>query len=146
PRLVELNGSEQDTSPGPEARALRQAQLDDVTAALAGLPPRYREAVVLRYVQDLSYDEAAQVLGQPVGMVKSNVHRTLKLLSGGDHDRADDCSEEAWTAEGTCRLQRARAFAGRHRLLLRGVRHGAGLGARGLERSRRFSGNARGVG
>ena len=90
PRLVELNGSEQDTSPGPEARALRQAQLDDVTAALAGLPPRYREAVVLRYVQDLSYDEAAQVLGQPVGTVKSNVHRALKLLRGENHDRADD--------------------------------------------------------
>jgi len=48
------------------------------------------EAVVLRYVQDLSYDEAAQVLGQPVGTVKSNVHRALKLLRGENHDRAND--------------------------------------------------------
>ena len=90
PRLVELNGSEQDAAPGPEARALRQSQLDDVTTALAGLPARHREAVVLRYVQDLSYAEAAEVLGQPVGTVKSNVHRALKVLRGETHDSADD--------------------------------------------------------
>src|SRR6266704_5151987 len=42
PRLVELNGSEQDAAPGPEARALRRAQLDDVNTALAALPARHR--------------------------------------------------------------------------------------------------------
>lgn len=90
PRLVELNGSEQDAAPGPEMRALRRAQLDDVAAGLAGLPPRYREAVVLRFVQELTYDEMAGALGQPIGTVKSNVHRALKMLRGEDHDRADN--------------------------------------------------------
>ena len=90
PRLVELNGSEQDAAPGPETRALRRAQLDDVAAGLAGLPARYREAVVLRFVQELTYGEVAEALGQPIGTVKSNVHRALKMLRGGDHDRADD--------------------------------------------------------
>jgi RNA polymerase sigma factor (sigma-70 family) len=90
PRLVELNGSEQDAEPGPEARAVRRAQLDDVAASLAALPVRYREAVVLRFVQDLSYAEVADALGQPVGTVKSNVHRALKLLRGEDHDHADN--------------------------------------------------------
>ena len=90
PRLVELNGSEQDVAPGPESLALRRAEIDDVVAGLAALPVRYREAVVLRFVQDLSYAEAAEALGQPVGTVKSNVHRALKMLRGEDHDRADD--------------------------------------------------------
>ena len=90
PRLVELNGSEQDVAPGPESVALRRAEIDDVAAGLAALPVRYREAVVLRFVQDMSYAEAADVLGQPVGTVKSNVHRALKILRGEDHDRADD--------------------------------------------------------
>ena len=90
PRIVELNGSEQDVAPGPEAQAVRRSQLDDVAASLAALPARYREAVVLRFVQDLSYAEVAEALGQPLGTVKSNVHRALKMLRGEDHDRVDD--------------------------------------------------------
>ncbi|HEY3195554.1 MAG TPA: sigma-70 family RNA polymerase sigma factor [Candidatus Dormibacteraeota bacterium] len=84
PRLVELNGSEPDSGPGPEAQAMRRANLDQLAVRVAGLPVRYREAVVLRYVQELSYEEAADALGQPVGTVKSNVHRGLKLLRGED--------------------------------------------------------------
>jgi RNA polymerase sigma-70 factor (ECF subfamily) len=84
PRVVELNGSEPDTGPGPEAQALRRANLDQLAVRVSGLPARYREAVVLRYVQELSYEEAADALGQPVGTVKSNVHRGLKLLRGED--------------------------------------------------------------
>ena len=90
PKLVELNGSEQDSAPGPESRAMRRAEIDGVAASLAALPTRYREAVVLRFVQELSYGEAAEALGQPVGTVKSNVHRALRMLRGEDHDRAED--------------------------------------------------------
>jgi len=90
PRLVELNGSEQDVAPGPESVAVRRAEIDDVAASLAALPVRYREAVVLRFVQDLSYADAAEALGLPVGTVKSNVHRALRILRGEDHDRVDD--------------------------------------------------------
>jgi len=89
PRMVELNGSEQDAAPGPETRALQRIELDGVAAALACLPERYREAVVLRCVQDLSYAEAAEVLGQPVGTVKSNVHRGLRILRGENNERFD---------------------------------------------------------
>jgi RNA polymerase sigma factor (sigma-70 family) len=90
PRLVELNGSEQDVAPGPEAHAVHRAQMDGVVASLAALPVRYREAVVLRFVQELSYGEVAEVLGLPVGTVKSNVHRALKMLRGENHDGDDD--------------------------------------------------------
>jgi len=90
PRLVELNGSEPDHTPGPEAGALLKADIDALAVRVAALPARYRDAVVMRHVQELSYEEAADALGQPVGTVKSNVHRGLKLLRGDEDDHADD--------------------------------------------------------
>lgn len=90
PRLVELNGSEPDHGAGPEENVLRRAEIDEVATRVACLPARYREAVVLRHVQELSYAEVAAALGQPVGTVKANVHRGLKLLRGeNDGDRDD---------------------------------------------------------
>lgn len=82
PRLIELNGSEPDQAPGTEAQAMRRIGLDELAVKVASLPGRYRDAVVLRYVQELTYEEAADALGQPVGTVKSNVHRGLKMLRG----------------------------------------------------------------
>jgi RNA polymerase sigma-70 factor (ECF subfamily) len=90
PLLVELNGSEPDLSTGPEEDAMRRADMVELAARVAGLPPRYRDAVVLRHVQELSYEEAAAALGQPVGTVKANVHRGLKLLRGDDDDNSHD--------------------------------------------------------
>ena len=52
--------------------------LDD---ALAGLPEDYRSAVVLRDVGDLDYAEIADVLGVPVGTVKSRIARGRRLLA-----------------------------------------------------------------
>jgi RNA polymerase sigma-70 factor (ECF subfamily) len=67
-----------------------RAEMEDVAASLAALPARYREPVVLRFDQELTYSEVAEVLGQPVGTVKSNVHRALKMLRGEKDDRVDD--------------------------------------------------------
>jgi RNA polymerase sigma-70 factor (ECF subfamily) len=50
------------------------------SAAVTGLPDLYRAPVVLRHVQGLSYEEAAEALGRPVGTVKAQVHRGLALL------------------------------------------------------------------
>ena len=90
PRTAELNGSESDGAPGPESRAMRRAEMDELACRLADLPPRYREAVVLRHVRELTYEEVAEALDQPVGTVKSNVHRGLQLLRGDNHDHVDD--------------------------------------------------------
>ena len=89
-RLVELNGSEPDTRTGPEEDALRRVEVDDMASRVAALPPRYREAVVLRHVQELSYAEMSEVLGQPVGTVKANVHRGLKMLRGENNGHGGD--------------------------------------------------------
>lgn len=91
PRLVELNGSEPDRGVGPEDGVLQRLELKELACRVAALPPRYREALILRHVQELSYAEVAEALGQPVGTVKSNVHRGLKLLRGDeDHGDPDD--------------------------------------------------------
>jgi RNA polymerase sigma-70 factor (ECF subfamily) len=64
----------------PEATAIRREVRTWLSAAIAGLPARYGTAVVLRHVQGLSYAEAAEVLDQPIGTTKSDVHRGLRLL------------------------------------------------------------------
>jgi len=48
------------------------AQLE---AAIAQLRPSYRTCVVLRYVEELSYEEIAQTLDLPIGTVKTHLHR-----------------------------------------------------------------------
>src|SRR5258708_4544203 len=55
PRLVALNGSEPDHGAGPEEGAIRRAEMDELAARVACLPPRYREAAVLRHGQQRSY-------------------------------------------------------------------------------------------
>ena len=64
----------------PEAMALRAEGQRRLARLIAQLPERYGAAVVLRHVQGLSYAEAADILGQPVGTTKSDVHRGLRLL------------------------------------------------------------------
>ncbi len=49
-------------------------------ALIASLPPRYRLVVVLRYKEDLAYEEIAGTLGIPLGTVKARLHRAHHLL------------------------------------------------------------------
>lgn len=51
-----------------------------VAAALDSLPPHYRQVVLLRDVEELGISEIAQRLGEPVGAVKSRLHRARALL------------------------------------------------------------------
>jgi RNA polymerase sigma-70 factor (ECF subfamily) len=51
-----------------------------IDRAVSKLPVRYREAFELRDLQELSYDEIGDVLGVPVGTVKSRVNRARNLL------------------------------------------------------------------
>ena len=80
PHMVVLDGRLADGSRGPAELAELSSQRDDLRARLRALPDRYRTAVVLRYAQDLSYDEIAEATGQPLGTVKSNIHRGLQML------------------------------------------------------------------
>jgi len=66
--------------PGPEQLALREEVWKSVDEAIARLTPALRSAFVLRYVDDLPYDEIAATLGQPVGTVKASAHRGLQAV------------------------------------------------------------------
>jgi RNA polymerase sigma-70 factor (ECF subfamily) len=64
----------------PEGGTVALETRGDLALALRNLPERYATAVILRHVQGLSYAEAADVLQQPLGTTKSDVHRGLRLL------------------------------------------------------------------
>jgi RNA polymerase sigma-70 factor, ECF subfamily len=69
-----------DPSAGPERQALSRAALRELANLVSGLPLHQRAAVVLRCVQGMTYAEVAELLGQPEGTIKSNVHRGLQAL------------------------------------------------------------------
>ena len=55
---------------------------DDLQRALARLDEAHRDVVVLGLVQELPYQEVGEILGIPVGTVKSRMFNALKLLRG----------------------------------------------------------------
>jgi RNA polymerase sigma-70 factor (ECF subfamily) len=59
----------------------RRETIEQVRRAVSSLPAVYREAVVLCDLQDLSYDEAAQILNCPVGTVRSRLNRGRGMLA-----------------------------------------------------------------
>ena len=63
-----------------ESGALAQLDRDAVVAALAALPRRQREAVVLRYYADLSEAQTAHAMGISAGAVKSHTSRAMAAL------------------------------------------------------------------
>ena len=66
-----------DMTAGPDDVLLRAESWRSIGDAVARLTPALRGAFVMRYVDDLSYDEIAETLGQPVGTVKASAHRGL---------------------------------------------------------------------
>jgi RNA polymerase sigma-70 factor (ECF subfamily) len=60
--------------------AVRRDFRDDLEAALARLRPEFRQLVVMRYLEDMSYEDIAEVVGLPLGTVKSHLHRARAAL------------------------------------------------------------------
>ncbi|HEX6293093.1 MAG TPA: sigma-70 family RNA polymerase sigma factor [Herpetosiphonaceae bacterium] len=64
----------------PDVALERSEREHELSALVAALPERYRIAVVLRHVEGFGYGELAELLSQPVGTIKANVHRGTRLL------------------------------------------------------------------
>jgi len=64
----------------PAHWAEQQERSDRVRAAILDLPAEFREAVVLCELEELSYEEAAQRSGCPIGTIRSRLHRGRALL------------------------------------------------------------------
>lgn len=64
----------------PQAVLVQQIERAQVQAALASLPTPYREVLVLREFENLSYQQMAEVLGCPIGTVMSRLGRAREKL------------------------------------------------------------------
>jgi RNA polymerase sigma-70 factor, ECF subfamily len=77
----------QDAPVSPEMEMLRQWDANTIRRLVTDLPEPFREAIVLREINDLSYREIADVIGAPVGTVMSRLARARSML------------RKAWIAE-----------------------------------------------
>jgi RNA polymerase sigma-70 factor (ECF subfamily) len=77
------DGEEENLSSGaddPLGDLTQKENLQALKGAVAALPPKYREVVVLCDLQELSYEAAAQAMECAVGTVRSRLHRARALL------------------------------------------------------------------
>ena len=85
-----------DGRPLPDEQADSGATQSQVIQAIGKLPDEYREAVLLRDVKGLSYNEIARISGCPLGTVKSRVNRGRSRLHADLRRLADEVY--GWTA------------------------------------------------
>jgi len=78
--------------PPTEAVALRRQLQAQLQRLIASLPPKYRAVIVLRYVQDLAYQEIAEILELPLGTVKTRLFRAREALRARLEGDAALCS------------------------------------------------------
>jgi len=69
-----------DSSSGPEAALARRQDLATLDEALSALPITWRECLVLREVEALSYKEIARIMDVPIGTVMSRLSRARQTL------------------------------------------------------------------
>ena len=70
----------EDTGLKPDEAAAHAEESRRTAELIEALPPHYRIVVLLRHVQDLSYEEIAEALHLPLGTVKARIHRARALL------------------------------------------------------------------
>jgi RNA polymerase sigma-70 factor (ECF subfamily) len=64
----------------PEEALLRRSESDGLRGAIQALPEPFRETLVLRELEELSYKQVAEVTGVPIGTVMSRLARARQLL------------------------------------------------------------------
>lgn len=83
-----------DERPGPEALLAQRQTVDRVHQAVEELPVEFREVIVLRELEGLSYKEIAAIVGIPIGTVMSRLararERLIALLGSGSVQPAGD--------------------------------------------------------
>jgi RNA polymerase sigma-70 factor (ECF subfamily) len=80
PAAVETVESAPSDAPDPEQSLLKAADAEGVRRAVEALPDPFRETLVLRELQEMSYREIAEITGAPIGTVMSRLARARSLL------------------------------------------------------------------
>jgi RNA polymerase sigma-70 factor (ECF subfamily) len=79
------------TGPDPAALLIERLGTERVVQAIEELPEEYRVVATLYFMQDFAYHEIAEVLGCPVGTVRSRLHRGRKMLQKALWHVAQEC-------------------------------------------------------
>jgi RNA polymerase sigma factor (sigma-70 family) len=77
PEVLETLASEDDT---PETSLVRQGEVATVRGAIEALPEPFRETLVLRELEELSYRQIAEITSAPIGTVMSRLARARQML------------------------------------------------------------------
>jgi RNA polymerase sigma-70 factor (ECF subfamily) len=83
---IDVDAIEHDTSPAltvsrdPVDELLRERRMQSLRLAILRLPVHYRETIVLCELHSLSYEEAAAIVGCPIGTIRSRLNRARQLL------------------------------------------------------------------
>jgi len=83
PSTIEISDVEHElasSEPGPASAAIGDEQRRHLLSHLKELPELYREVIVLRFIEDQSYEEIAEALDLPLGSVKTRIFRGRELL------------------------------------------------------------------
>ena len=68
------------TRPSPEQESERKERRGEIESVVRALPSNYRELIILRHSQDLSYEEIVDVTGLPLGTVKNRLFRAREMM------------------------------------------------------------------
>ncbi len=80
PALLEDQTMLPDTSDTPEQSLIWQERREDLRKAMKKLKPAYQQVLTLRFLNELDYEETADVLGRKVNAVRVLQYRALKAL------------------------------------------------------------------
>ncbi len=75
-------GDEEKEQETPESILLQHEENSAIRAAVEGLPHLFREVLVLKDIEDMSYREIADITGVPIGTVMSRLARARKMFAG----------------------------------------------------------------
>jgi RNA polymerase sigma-70 factor (ECF subfamily) len=92
----------EDAKEGLRSSVERDERFERVQRAIDALPERYRLPVLLRYLQELSYDEITAFTGESRDETRGILQRASKLLreSLGDLDENENDGEKRWRPVG----------------------------------------------
>jgi RNA polymerase sigma-70 factor (ECF subfamily) len=80
-RVTNVQTNAPDLAPLPNRQAAAKDELEQALSVVDGLPPKLRQALVLRHIEEMSYREMARAIGCRVGTVRSRLHRARELLA-----------------------------------------------------------------